>query len=51
MTQEIIREIVRTPTKDDVGNVEKLSSIITGRILEMRSLKNLNYKDCSSPIT
>jgi hypothetical protein len=38
---------VKTPAKDGVGNVEKLSFIIIGRILEMSSLKDLNYKDYS----
>jgi hypothetical protein len=35
MTPESIRESVKTPAKNGVGNVEKLSCIITGRIVEM----------------
>jgi len=47
MTPESIRENVKTPARDGVGNVEKLSCIIIGRILEMSSLKGLNYRDYS----
>jgi hypothetical protein len=51
MTPVSIRESVKTPAKDGVGNVEKLSRIITGRILEMSSLKDFIYKDYSIHIT
>jgi len=42
---------VKTPAKDGVGNVEKFLFIITGMILEMISLKDLNCKDYSIHIT
>jgi hypothetical protein len=45
MDLNMTRESARTPAKDGVGNVEKLSCIISGRILEMSLLKDLNYKD------
>jgi len=51
MTPECIRENVKTSARDGVGNVEKLSCIITGRILEMSSLKDLSYGDYSIQIT
>jgi hypothetical protein len=51
MTPESITKNVKTPARDDVGNVEKPSCIITGRILEMSSLKDLNYRDYSIQIT
>jgi hypothetical protein len=51
ITPESSRPSVKTPTKDHVANVEKLSFIITGRILEMSSLKDLNYKGYSAHVT
>jgi hypothetical protein len=51
ITAESSRPNVKTTAKDGVGNVETLSFIMIGRILEMGSLKDLNYKDYSGHIT
>jgi len=51
ITPESSRPIVKTPAKGHAGNVEKLSFIITGRILEVSSLKDFNYKGYSAHIT